>query len=192
MTGWVDSVLKYCDVASLLKSSAPGKTQSTGSVDRLVPDGVRCAAGRHWQLRQLDMLLLLLLSCRCPACAEPTAGNVRALLILSSAGYRSPRRRLLTLSLEQVKGFLTVLFEALLCFFTPAKANVCVGKMVLHMQRATSVGHCQICMCWKQFIHFPSEKHATAALTSARPLSASAPSICRAFAWLLKWLSLKA
>lgn len=191
MTGWVDSVLKYCEVASSFKSSAPGKSQSTGSVDRLVPDGVRCAAGRHWQLCQLDMLLLLL-SCRCPACAEPAAGNVRALLILSSAGYRSPCWRLLTLSLEQMKGFLTVLSEALLCFFTPAKANVCMGKMVLHMQRAASVEHCQICMCWKQFIHFPSEKHATAALSSARPLSASALSICRAFAWLLKLLSLKA
>lgn len=98
MTGWVDSVLKYCRVASSLKSGAPGQSQSTGSIDHLVPDRVRCAAGRRWWSCQLELLLLL--SCRCPACAESAAGDVRALPVLSSAGYGSPCWRLLTLSLR--------------------------------------------------------------------------------------------
>lgn len=45
MTGRVDSV---SGAVFSLKSGAPGKSQSTGSVDCLVPERVRCAAGRCW------------------------------------------------------------------------------------------------------------------------------------------------
>lgn len=83
-------------------------------------------------------MLLLLLSCHSPpACAEPVAGDVQALLIHSGTGYCCPHWRLLRESLrvdERLSSFI-VLFAAPLCFFTPVKANIHMSKMVLHICR---------------------------------------------------------
>lgn len=158
--------MKYSGVAYSLKRGAQASLKA-----RAAPiascQSVSCAAGRRWQSRQ-------------PERSQVTQPMPKAADTVLKSRLRAVRS--------------TVLFPALLCLFTPAQASVHTGKMGLHIQSATSVeqstAHLHIDVGHKQFIYFSSEKHETAALTSAWPRSASAPSISRASAWMLRLLLL--